>query len=72
MGFSFFLFVFFSFFLYLIYLLLRYKQSHGALAMVKTKPKIQNKQPKEIPVANHLHKGLYRSLAHIRAQKSTK
>ena len=35
--FSFFL--FFFFFIYNIYSLLRYKKSHGALAMAKTKPK---------------------------------
>jgi len=45
--FSFFLFFFFFFFFYIIYSLLRYKKSHGALAMAKTKPKIQNKQTKE-------------------------
>jgi len=39
--------VFFYIFLYIIYWLLRYKKSHGALAMVKTKPKIQNKLTKE-------------------------
>jgi len=44
--FFFLLFVFF--FLYIIYSLLRYKKSHGALAMVKTKPKIQNELTKEI------------------------
>jgi len=42
-------FFFFSFFLYIIYSLLRYKKSYGALAMAKTKPKIQNKQIKGIP-----------------------
>jgi len=35
---------FFLFFFYIIYSLLRYKKSHGALAMAKTKPKIQNEQ----------------------------
>ena len=29
-------------FLYIIYWLIRYKKSHGVLAMVKTKPNIQN------------------------------
>jgi len=38
---------FFFFFLYIIYSLLRYKKSHGALAMAKTKPKIQNILTKE-------------------------
>jgi len=33
-----FFFSFFSFFFYIIYSLLRYKKSHGALAMAKTKP----------------------------------
>ena len=28
---------------------LSYKKSHGALAMAKTKPKIQNKKTKEMP-----------------------
>ena len=42
----FFLFSFFYFF-YIIYSLLRYKKSHGALAMAKTKPKIQNERTKE-------------------------
>jgi len=32
---------------YIIYSLLRYKKSHGALAMAKTKPKIQNVLTKE-------------------------
>jgi len=41
------LFIFFIFF-YIIYSLLRYKKSHGALAMAKTKPKIQNELTKEI------------------------
>ena len=38
---------FFVFIFYIIYLLLRYKKSHGALAMAKTKPKIQNELTKE-------------------------
>ena len=38
---------FIFFYFYIIYSLLRYKKSHGALAMAKTKPKIQNKQTKE-------------------------
>jgi len=42
----FFFFFLFSFF-YIIYSLLRYKKSHGALAMAKTKPKIQNVLTKE-------------------------
>jgi len=47
-GLFFFFFLFyFMFIFYMIYSLLRYKKSHGALAMVKTKPKIQNKQTKE-------------------------
>jgi len=42
-----FLFLFFFLFFYIIYSLLRYKKSHGALAMAKTKPKIQNELTKE-------------------------
>ena len=41
-------FFFFFFFFYVIYSLLRYKKSHGALAMAKTKPKSQNELTKEI------------------------
>ena len=41
--FYFYLFIYF----YIIYSLLRYKKSHGALAMAKTKPKIQNVLTKE-------------------------
>jgi len=40
-------FFFFFFFFYIIYMLLRYKKSHGALAMAKTKPKTQNELTKE-------------------------
>jgi len=43
-GFFFFFFLFF----YIIYSLLRYKKSHGALAMAKTKPKTQSELTKEI------------------------
>jgi len=43
----FFFFFSFSFFFYVIYSLLRYKKLHGALAMAKTKPKIQNELTKE-------------------------
>jgi len=40
---------FFSFFIfYIIYSLLRYKKSHGALAMAKTKPQSQKELTKEI------------------------
>ena len=42
-GGVFFLFLFF----YIIYSLLRYKKSHGALAMAKTKPKNQDELTKE-------------------------
>ena len=38
---------FFPFFFHIIYSLLRYKKLHGALAMAKTKPKIQNELSKE-------------------------
>jgi len=58
-------FFFFFLFLYIIYSLLKYKKSHGALAMGKTKPKIQNKQTKGTSITNYLHKGPYRSLVHI-------
>jgi len=37
-GVFFFFIFFFFFFFYIIYSLLRYKKSHGALAMAKTKP----------------------------------
>jgi len=46
-SFFFFIFFFLFFFFFFIYLLLRYKKSHGALAMVKTKPEIQNELTKE-------------------------
>jgi len=42
--FSFFL---FFFIFYIIYSLLRYKKSHGALVMAKTKPTIQDELTKE-------------------------
>ena len=41
------LFFLYLFFIYIIYSLLRYKKSYGALAMAKTKSKIQNEQTKE-------------------------
>jgi len=44
--FYFILFLFLFLFFYIIYSLLRYKKSHGALAMAKTKPKIQNELTK--------------------------
>jgi len=66
--FSFFFFLFFFFF-YIIYSLLRYKKSHGALAMAKTKPKIQNVLTKEISGTEKLFNwGPYRSQAHIQAR----
>jgi len=55
-------------FFHIIYSLLRYKRSHGALAMAKTKPKIQNKQTKEISGTNLFIWGPYLSQAHIRAR----
>ena len=58
---------FFSFF-YLIYSLLRYKKSHGALAMAKTKPKIQNELTQESSGTKLFIGGPYRSPAHIRAR----
>ena len=48
---------FFFFFFYIIYLLLRYKKSHGALAMPKTKPKIQNILTKETSGTKNLQLG---------------
>jgi len=65
--------VFFLFyFFYIIYSLLRYKQSHGALAMAKTKPIIQNELTKEISGTTLFIWGPYRSQAHIRARNSNK
>jgi len=40
-------FFFFLFSFYIIYSLLRYKKSHGALAMAKPKPKSQNELTNE-------------------------
>ena len=50
-------FFFFFFFFYIIYSLLRYKKSHGALAMAKTKPKTQSELTKEISGTYSLHLG---------------
>jgi len=64
------LFFFFSFFpvFYIIYSLLRYKKSYGALAMAKTKPKIQNEQINETSGTKKLFNwGPYRSQALIQA-----
>ena len=77
---SFFLPLFFPFsfsfllpvFLYIIYWLSRYKKSHEALAMVKTKPKIQNKLTNERPSRFNFKRGPYRSLAYMQAQSLTK
>ena len=66
--FFFFLFFLFFFFFYIIYSLLRYKKSHGALAMAKTKPKIQNELTKEKSGTNLFSWGPYRSQAHTRAR----
>ena len=63
-----FFFFFFSFFFYIIYSLLRYKKSHGALAMAKTKPKIQDELTKEISGTTLFNWGPYRSQAHVRAR----
>jgi len=60
------LFIFFIF--YVIYSLLRYKKSHGALAMAKTKPKTQNKLTNETSGTHLFNWGPYRSQAHIRAR----
>jgi len=60
--------VFFIFFIfYIIYSLLRYKKSHGALAMAKTKPKILIEQTKERSGTDLFNWGPYRSQAHTRA-----
>jgi len=61
-------FSFFSFFFYIIYSLLRYKKSHGALAMAKTKPKIQDKLTKEKSGTNLFNWGPYRSQAPTRVR----
>jgi len=61
-------FFFFFFFFYIIYSLLRYKKSHGALAMAKTKPKIQNELTKERPGTKLFNWGPYRSQAHTPAR----
>ena len=61
-----------AFFFYIIYSLLRYKKSHGALAMTKTKPKIQNKLTKEISETSHFSRGPYLSQGHIGARTSNK
>jgi len=42
---------------YIIYALLRYKKSHGALAMAKTKPKIQKELTKETSGTRSLQLG---------------
>jgi len=64
------MFTFFTFF-YIIYWLLRYKKSHGALAMAETKPKIQNVLTKEtLSTKNLFNWGLYRSQANIRGRNS--
>jgi len=68
--FSFFSF-FFSFF-YIIYSLLRYKKSHGALAMAKTKPMSQNELTQEISGTVLFIWGPYRSQALIRARNLNK
>ena len=60
--------VFFLFYFYIIYSLLRYKKLHGALAMAKTKPKIQNELTKEKSITNLFIWGPYRSQAHIRVR----
>jgi len=64
-----FLFLFLLFFIfYIIYSLLRYKKSHGALAMAKTKPKIQDELTKEKSGTNLFNWGPYRSQAHTQAR----
>jgi len=65
------LFFFFLFF-YILYLLLRYQKSHGALAMEKTKPEIQNVLTKETSGTKIFNWGPYRSQAHMRARNSNK
>jgi len=70
-GGVFFLFLF-LFIFYIIYSLLRYKKSHGALAMEKTKPKNQNELTKETSGTLIFNWGPYRSQAHIQLQNLTK
>jgi len=60
--------LFFFFFFYIIYSLLMYKKSHGAQAMAKAKPKIQNELIKEISGTYLFNWGPYRSQAHMRAR----
>jgi len=62
------LFFIFLFFFYIIYSLLRYNNSQGALAMAKTKRKIQDKLTKENSRTYLFNWGPYRSQAHIRAR----
>jgi len=61
--------LFFRSFFYIISSFLRYKKSHRALAMAKTKPHIQNEHTKKTSVTSYLHNGPYRSLAHRRARR---
>jgi len=63
-----FLFLFLFFYFYIIYSLLRYKKSRVALAMAKTKPKIQDELTKERFGTNLVSWGPYRSQAHTRAR----
>jgi len=65
-------FLFFFIFFYIIYSLLRYKKSHGALAMAKTKPKSQNELTKEKSITGLFNWGMYRAQAHILARNSNK
>jgi len=58
----------FFFFFYIIYSLLRYKKWHGALAMVKTKPKIQNELTNETSGTILFRWGLYRAQAYLQAR----
>jgi len=62
-------FYFFIFFIFLYHIfVVRYKKSHGALAMAKIKPKIQNELTKETSGTLLFSWGPYRSQAHIRAR----
>jgi len=49
--------LFYFLFFYIICLLLRYKKSHGAQAMPKTKHKIKNKQTKETSITDQHQRG---------------
>ena len=67
LKFLFYFILFYFYFYIIIYSLLRYKKSHGALAMAKTKPKIQKELTKETSGTTLFNWGPYQSQAHRRA-----